>query len=146
MVCLGLKHGAAWWKAQMNPLSYGGPPDLTSLNKISLSGKKLFYSWKLISSKSKLNQIRFGKKSVRIFQIKFFVNLKQLWHSAAWNFFWSGSRLWTDFSLRSVWPDGQTICSTFGHQLNSKIWQTAKNAKQYLKISICVTYVQSKWI
>ena len=60
----------------MNPLSYGGPLDLPSSNKISLSGKKLFYSWKLISSKSKLNQIRFGKKSVRVFQIKFFCKLK----------------------------------------------------------------------
>ena len=26
MVCLGLEHGAAGWKALMNPLSYGGTP------------------------------------------------------------------------------------------------------------------------
>ena len=26
MVCLGLKPGAAGWKAKMNPLSYGGIP------------------------------------------------------------------------------------------------------------------------
>ena len=26
MVCLGLEPGAAWWKAQMNPLSYGSTP------------------------------------------------------------------------------------------------------------------------
>ena len=26
MVCLGLKPGAAGWKAQMNPLSYSGIP------------------------------------------------------------------------------------------------------------------------
>ena len=26
MVCLGLKPGAAEWKAQTNPLSYGGTP------------------------------------------------------------------------------------------------------------------------
>ena len=26
MVCLGLKPGAAGWKAQTNPLSYGGTP------------------------------------------------------------------------------------------------------------------------
>ena len=24
MVCLGVEHGAAGWKAQTNPLSYGG--------------------------------------------------------------------------------------------------------------------------
>ena len=28
MVCSGLKPGAAGLKAQMNPLSYGGTPDL----------------------------------------------------------------------------------------------------------------------
>ena len=27
MVCLGLEPGAAGWKAQMNPLSYGGTPE-----------------------------------------------------------------------------------------------------------------------
>ena len=26
MVCLGLEPGAAWWKAQTNPLSYSGTP------------------------------------------------------------------------------------------------------------------------
>ena len=29
MVCFGLKPGAAEWKAQANPLSYGGAPHLT---------------------------------------------------------------------------------------------------------------------
>ena len=28
MVCLGLEPGAAEWKAQMNPLSYGGTPEI----------------------------------------------------------------------------------------------------------------------
>ena len=28
MVCLGLEPGAAGWKAQTNPLSYGGTPRL----------------------------------------------------------------------------------------------------------------------
>ena len=27
MVCLGLEPGAAGWKAQTNPLSYGGSPN-----------------------------------------------------------------------------------------------------------------------
>ena len=27
MVCLGLEPGAAWWKVQTNPLSYGGTPN-----------------------------------------------------------------------------------------------------------------------
>ena len=27
MVCLGLEPGAAGWKVQMNPLSYGGTPE-----------------------------------------------------------------------------------------------------------------------
>ena len=26
MECLGVEPGAAWWKAQTNPLSYGGTP------------------------------------------------------------------------------------------------------------------------
>ena len=30
MVCLGVKPGAAEWKAQTNPLSYGGTPLLTN--------------------------------------------------------------------------------------------------------------------
>ena len=29
MVCLGLEPGAAGWKAQTNPLSYGGTPQFT---------------------------------------------------------------------------------------------------------------------
>ena len=29
MVCLGLEPGAAGWKAQTNPLSYGGTPQMT---------------------------------------------------------------------------------------------------------------------
>ena len=29
MVCFGLEPGAAGWKAQMNPLSYGGTPILS---------------------------------------------------------------------------------------------------------------------
>ena len=35
MVCLGLKSGVAAWKAQMNPLSYGGTnkTDLFVLSK-----------------------------------------------------------------------------------------------------------------
>ena len=28
MVCLGLEPGAAGWKAQTNPLSYGGTPNI----------------------------------------------------------------------------------------------------------------------
>ena len=31
MVCLGFEPGAAGWKAQMNPLSYGGTPQDTFL-------------------------------------------------------------------------------------------------------------------
>ena len=31
MVCLGLEPGAAGWKAQTNPLSYGGTPNYLSL-------------------------------------------------------------------------------------------------------------------
>ena len=34
MVCLGLEPGAAGWKAQTNPLSYGGTPK--SLDSLSL--------------------------------------------------------------------------------------------------------------
>ena len=48
MVCLGLKPGAAGWKAQTNPLSYGGTPSkiivatsfewLPKVQKIAKSG------------------------------------------------------------------------------------------------------------
>ena len=31
MVCLGLKPGAAGWKAQTNLLNYGAPPPTTSV-------------------------------------------------------------------------------------------------------------------
>ena len=31
MVCLGLEPGAAGWKAQTNPLSYGGTPKLSNV-------------------------------------------------------------------------------------------------------------------
>ena len=35
MGCLGLEPGAAEWKAQMNPLSYGGTPFFSILNLCS---------------------------------------------------------------------------------------------------------------
>ena len=35
MVCLGLEPGAAGWKAQTNPLSYGGTPSLDFCLEIS---------------------------------------------------------------------------------------------------------------
>ena len=41
MVCLGLKHRAAMWKAQMNPLSYGGHLYLYVKLSLSLS----FIKW-----------------------------------------------------------------------------------------------------
>ena len=31
MECLGVEPGAAWWKAQTNPLSYGGTPLFTQI-------------------------------------------------------------------------------------------------------------------
>ena len=34
MECLGVEPGAAWWKAQTNPLSYGGTPIAYSLAKL----------------------------------------------------------------------------------------------------------------
>ena len=37
MVCLGLKPGAAGWKAQTNPLSYGGIPPLNTVCMAKLS-------------------------------------------------------------------------------------------------------------
>ena len=36
MVCLGLEPGAAGWKAQTNPLSYGGTPFSLFLNCMKL--------------------------------------------------------------------------------------------------------------
>ena len=34
MVCLGLEPGAAGWKAQTNPLSYGSTPSLICLDTV----------------------------------------------------------------------------------------------------------------
>ena len=34
MVCLGFEPGAARWKAQMNPLSYGGTPKWLLLDAV----------------------------------------------------------------------------------------------------------------
>ena len=39
MVCLGLEPGAAVWKAQPNPLNYGG----TQIKMSSFVEKKVFY-------------------------------------------------------------------------------------------------------
>ena len=35
MECLGVEPGAAWWKAQTNPLSYGGTHYVANLSYIS---------------------------------------------------------------------------------------------------------------
>ena len=37
MVCLGLEPGAAGWKAQTNPLSYGGTPNFFEFLTIELN-------------------------------------------------------------------------------------------------------------
>ena len=42
MVCLGLKPGAAGWKAQTNPLSYGGTPRFAYLTIYVLSRAPVF--------------------------------------------------------------------------------------------------------
>ena len=41
MVCLGLEPGAAGWKAQTNPLSYGGTPKQVIVNLVFLNGSSL---------------------------------------------------------------------------------------------------------
>ena len=40
MVCLGLEPGAAEWKAQTNPLSYGVPPRWSNDDQIGISTAK----------------------------------------------------------------------------------------------------------
>ena len=55
MVCLGLEPGVAGWKAQMNPLSYGGTPNQSFLchAKIRKSGPaRITKSCKKIFSQS----------------------------------------------------------------------------------------------
>ena len=42
MVCLGLEPGAAGWKTQTNPLSYGGTPKIQMLRLIQKFGAKIF--------------------------------------------------------------------------------------------------------
>ena len=48
MVCLGLEHGAAGWKAQTNPLSHGGTPCRLFLNQVKLISRIFLssaFSW-----------------------------------------------------------------------------------------------------
>ena len=37
MVCLGFEPGVAGWKAQMNPLSYGGTPEVGHVNPLFIN-------------------------------------------------------------------------------------------------------------
>ena len=43
MVCLGLEPGAAGWKAQMNPLSYGSAPNTLLLKIVINVNKPILY-------------------------------------------------------------------------------------------------------
>ena len=55
MVCLGLEPGAAGWKAQTNPLSYGGTPKYLSLGNSSKNILTLRFASKLKSYKAEGN-------------------------------------------------------------------------------------------
>ena len=49
MVCLGLEPGAAGWKAQTNPLSYGGTPSFETLPASgSACVPDIFHVWRLV--------------------------------------------------------------------------------------------------
>ena len=52
MVCLGLEPGAAGWKVQTNPQSYGGTPYLPLVEDHRDQERLLFLSHNLISSSS----------------------------------------------------------------------------------------------
>ena len=41
MACLGIEPGVAGWKAQTNPLSYGGTPSLIQFNMAEIITKRL---------------------------------------------------------------------------------------------------------
>ena len=43
MVCLGFEPGVAGWKAQTNPLSYGGTPCRTQFYNTDSRGRKKVY-------------------------------------------------------------------------------------------------------
>ena len=46
MVCLGLEPGAAEWKAQTNPLSYGGTPLNNPLSVFRKDNRPHFHNFK----------------------------------------------------------------------------------------------------
>ena len=54
MVCLGLKPGAAGWKARTNPLSYGS----THLSKYLVSDLNAFFVKLLLQQEASLRSIR----------------------------------------------------------------------------------------
>ena len=45
MVCLGFEPGAAGWKAQTNPLSYGGTPTTTTKKLFVLQIRSYLKTW-----------------------------------------------------------------------------------------------------
>ena len=61
MVCLGLKPGAAWWKAQTNPLSYSGTPS-------KVFWQKQFVDVVMEETKLQEKRIRHTKKSLKFCQ------------------------------------------------------------------------------
>ena len=56
MVCLGFERGVAGWKAQTNPLSYGGTPRHTFLNCSATFSDIIVFvykSWKTADTKTR---------------------------------------------------------------------------------------------
>ena len=72
MVCLGLEPGAAGWKVQMNPLSYGGTPKIGTFTSI----ERWVVYWSLFSLKL-LNLGRFytNEKLFFILQPSFLISV-----------------------------------------------------------------------
>ena len=63
MVCLGFEPGAAGWKAQMNPLSYGGTPHVRLLLKVDKQIGVTIY-WPFLAFNKAQHFERVGKRLI----------------------------------------------------------------------------------
>ena len=82
MACLGVEPGAAWWKAQTNPLSYGGTPKvgdcylfIFSLNGTGDGGTS-FYSLDLLAEVNK-NWRSLWRSTVALFRALIIIQAEQ---------------------------------------------------------------------
>ena len=79
MACLGVEPGAAWWKAQTNPLSYGGTPKgglLLFHFQFEWDGGTSFYSLDLLTEVNK-NWRSLWRSTVALFRALIIIQAEQ---------------------------------------------------------------------